>query len=102
MSTAHAYGAPAASDPLIPLQIERREVGPKDVAIDIHFCGICHSDIHHARGEWGRINYPTVPGHEIAGLVTAVEQVGVLLAQHFPADAEAADVDELPNRPVFM
>ncbi len=72
MSTAHAYGAPAAADPLVPLQIERREVGPKDVAIDIHFCGICHSDIHHARGEWGRINYPTVPGHEIAGLVTAV------------------------------
>jgi uncharacterized zinc-type alcohol dehydrogenase-like protein len=54
------------------LQIDRREVGPSDVLVDIRFCGICHSDIHHCRGEWGRVPYPDVPGHEIAGVVSAV------------------------------
>jgi uncharacterized zinc-type alcohol dehydrogenase-like protein len=72
MSTAHAYGAPSPTEPLVPLQIDRREVGPADVLIDIKFCGICHSDIHHCRGEWGKVPYPAVPGHEIAGLVSAV------------------------------
>jgi uncharacterized zinc-type alcohol dehydrogenase-like protein len=52
--------------------IERREVGPKDVLIDIKYAGICHSDIHTARGEWGEIKYPLVPGHEIAGIVAEV------------------------------
>ena len=52
--------------------IERRDVGPKDVLIDIKFAGICHSDIHTARGEWGEIEYPLVPGHEIAGVVAEV------------------------------
>ena len=51
---------------------ERREVGPKDVLIDIMFAGICHSDIHQARGEWGNSTYPMVPGHEIVGRVTQV------------------------------
>jgi uncharacterized zinc-type alcohol dehydrogenase-like protein len=69
---ASAYGATSVSDPLEPLTIERRELGAKDVHIDIKFCGICHSDIHFARGEWGEIEYPLVPGHEIAGIVTAV------------------------------
>ena len=50
----------------------RRDVGPHDVAFDIHFAGICHSDIHTVKGEWGQANYPLVPGHEIAGVVTAV------------------------------
>ena len=72
MSTAHAYGAPSATEPLVPLQIERREVGPSDVLIDIKFCGVCHSDIHHCRGEWGTVPYPAVPGHEIAGVVAAI------------------------------
>jgi uncharacterized zinc-type alcohol dehydrogenase-like protein len=72
MSTSHAYGAPAATDPLVPLEIERRAVGPRDVLIDIKFCGICHSDIHHCRGEWGEVPYPAVPGHEIAGIVREV------------------------------
>ena len=72
MSTAHAYGAPSATEPLVPLQIERREVGPSDVLIDIKFCGVCHSDIHHCRGEWGTVPYPAVPGHEIAGVVSAI------------------------------
>jgi uncharacterized zinc-type alcohol dehydrogenase-like protein len=52
--------------------VERREVGPRDVAIDIAYAGICHSDIHQAREEWGSAIFPMVPGHEIAGVVTAV------------------------------
>src|SRR5690242_760812 len=71
-TTAQAVGAPSATAPLAPLQIERRAVGPDDVRIDIKFCGICHSDIHFARGEWGEIPYPAVPGHEIAGVVAEV------------------------------
>src|SRR4051794_31696065 len=71
-TAARAYGAPAADAPLEPLQIERRAVGPKDVRIDIKFCGICHSDIHFTRGEWGKIPYPAIPGHEIAGVVAEV------------------------------
>ncbi|MEA2188358.1 MAG: alcohol dehydrogenase [Solirubrobacteraceae bacterium] len=69
---AHAYGVPSATEPLVPLTIERREVGPRDVLIDIKFCGVCHSDIHHCRGEWGEVPYPAVPGHEIAGVVAEV------------------------------
>ncbi len=72
MSTVNAYGAHGASDPMVPLTIERREVGPKDVLIEIKFCGICHSDIHFTRGEWGEVPYPAVPGHEIAGIVSDV------------------------------
>ncbi len=71
-TTAHAYGAQAADAALAPLQIERRELGPKDVRIDIKFCGICHSDIHFTRGEWGQVPYPAIPGHEIAGIVAGV------------------------------
>jgi uncharacterized zinc-type alcohol dehydrogenase-like protein len=72
MLTVNAYGATSASDPLAPMTIERRDVGPHDVLIDIKYCGICHSDIHHARGEWGEAQYPVVPGHEIAGIVAEV------------------------------
>ena len=71
-TSARAVGAPAADAALEQLEIERRPVGPKDVRIDIKFCGICHSDIHFARGEWGEIPYPAVPGHEIAGVVAEV------------------------------
>ena len=71
-TTARAVGAQAADAPLQPLTIERRAVGPKDVRIDIRFCGVCHSDIHFTRGEWGEIPYPAIPGHEIAGVVAAV------------------------------
>lgn len=71
-TTAHAFGATAAGAPLAPLTIERREVGPRDVRIDIKFCGICHSDLHHCKGEWGEQRFPVVPGHEIAGVVAAV------------------------------
>ncbi len=71
-TTARAVGAPAADAPLAPLEIVRRTLGPKDVRIDIKYCGICHSDIHFARGEWGKVPYPAVPGHEIAGIVAEV------------------------------
>ncbi|MDO7842507.1 NAD(P)-dependent alcohol dehydrogenase [Sphingomonas immobilis] len=68
----NAYGTHAGDKPLEPLAIERREPGPKDVSIDIQFCGVCHSDLHTARAEWGEAKYPCVPGHEIVGTVTAV------------------------------
>ena len=71
-TTARAVGAQAADGPLGALDIRRRAVGPGDVRIDIKFCGICHSDIHFTRGEWGKIAYPAVPGHEIAGIVAEV------------------------------
>ncbi len=72
MSRVNAYGAHGATDAVVPLTIERRELGPKDVLIEIKFCGICHSDIHFTRGEWGEVPYPAVPGHEIAGIVSDV------------------------------
>jgi uncharacterized zinc-type alcohol dehydrogenase-like protein len=71
-TNARAYGSQAADALLGPLLIERRELGPHDVRIDIKFCGICHSDIHFTRGEWGKVPYPAIPGHEIAGIVAAV------------------------------
>lgn len=59
----------SADTPLKPFQFERRAVGPKDVHIEIHYCGVCHSDIHTVRNEWGGAQYPLVPGHEITGIV---------------------------------
>jgi uncharacterized zinc-type alcohol dehydrogenase-like protein len=67
-----AYGAHAADKPLEPMDIQRRETGPKDVRIDIAYCGVCHSDLHTVRSEWGGTLYPCVPGHEIVGHVTEV------------------------------
>ncbi len=67
-----AYAAAAAKSPLTPFAVERREPGDHDVLIDILFCGICHSDVHTVRGEWGPGAYPIVPGHEIAGRVSRV------------------------------
>ncbi len=72
MAQTSAYGATAADKPLSSLAIERREPGARDVAIDILYCGVCHSDLHFVRGEWGNENWPVVPGHEIVGRVTAV------------------------------
>ncbi|HUE41302.1 MAG TPA: NAD(P)-dependent alcohol dehydrogenase [Chthoniobacterales bacterium] len=66
------YAAPSAKSPLEPLSFARRDVLPNDVKIDILFCGVCHSDIHTARDEWGGTTFPCVPGHEIAGRVVAV------------------------------
>jgi len=72
MSQVSAYGAVRADAPLQPVKIERRALGADDVEIGITHCGICHSDLHFARGEWGEQPAPAVPGHEIVGLVRAV------------------------------
>jgi uncharacterized zinc-type alcohol dehydrogenase-like protein len=70
--TTKAYGAHAADKPLEPMSIERRAPGARDVQVDIAYCGVCHSDLHTVRSEWGGTRYPCVPGHEIVGQVTAV------------------------------
>jgi alcohol dehydrogenase (NADP+) len=67
-----AYAATSATSPLAPFTIERRPVGPHDVRVEILFCGVCHSDIHQARGEWGNSTFPMVPGHEIVGRASEV------------------------------
>ena len=72
MISARAYAAATAGAALEPFTLQRREPGPHDVVIDISFCGVCHSDLHCARDEWGGQPFPCVPGHEIAGTVQAV------------------------------
>ena len=72
MPSTKAYAAQAATTPLIPFNIERRNPKPHDVQLEILYCGVCHSDLHFARNEWGMTVYPIVPGHEIVGRVTAV------------------------------
>jgi alcohol dehydrogenase (NADP+) len=97
-----AYGAHAGDKPLEAMSIERRSPGARDVQIDIAYCGVCHSDLHQVRSEWGGTKYPCVPGHEIVGHVSAVGKdvknykvgdtvgVGCLVnsCQHCPACAE--------------
>ncbi|RUR37960.1 NAD(P)-dependent alcohol dehydrogenase [Vreelandella populi] len=72
MSQAKSYAAFAADKPLAPFSFERRQPRADDVAIEILYCGVCHSDLHFARNDWGMSQYPVVPGHEIVGRVTAV------------------------------
>lgn len=72
MATVRGYAAAAAKAPLAPFVFERRAPGDHDVSLEILYCGICHSDLHQARDEWGGAIFPMVPGHEIAGRVTAV------------------------------
>jgi len=72
MMNVKAYAAYSAETPLAPFQLDRRETGELDVEIKIFFCGVCHSDIHSARNEWGGAKYPLVPGHEIVGKVTRI------------------------------
>ncbi|PTM57792.1 NAD(P)-dependent alcohol dehydrogenase [Desmospora activa] len=72
MITANARAVYGPSDAFKATTIDRRDLDPHDVLIEIKYAGICHSDIHTARSEWGPVNYPLVPGHEIAGIVTAV------------------------------
>ena len=67
-----AYGTAAADADLKPLQIDRREALDKDIEIAIMYCGVCHSDLHFARNDWGMTHYPVVPGHEIVGKVTSI------------------------------
>jgi uncharacterized zinc-type alcohol dehydrogenase-like protein len=100
-----AYGATAAENPLEVMAIARREPGPRDVQVEIAYCGVCHSDLHTVRSEWGGTKYPCVPGHEIVGKVSAVGndvkgfQVGdtvgvgcmVDSCQHCPACAEGLE-----------
>jgi alcohol dehydrogenase (NADP+) len=83
MSSVSAYAATSPTEPLTKTTITRREPGPHEVAIEIKFAGICHSDIHTVKAEWGQPNYPVVPGHEIAGVVTAV---GSEVAKHKVGD----------------
>jgi len=66
-----AYSAPAANAPLSPTSIERRDPEPHDLDIEILYCGICHSDLHKVRNDWGNTHFPIVPGHEIVGRVTS-------------------------------
>ncbi|MGV3657616.1 MAG: NAD(P)-dependent alcohol dehydrogenase [Chitinophagaceae bacterium] len=72
MSTTRAFAAYDATTPLRDFTLERREPGPDDVQIEILYCGVCHSDIHQVRNEWGNSIFPMVPGHEIVGRVTSV------------------------------
>jgi uncharacterized zinc-type alcohol dehydrogenase-like protein len=81
--TVKAYAAPSATEPLVSTTIERRDLGPNDVLIEIKYAGICHSDIHTVRGEWGAIAYPQVVGHEIVGFVT---EVGAEVTLHAVGD----------------
>ncbi|MFJ7750787.1 NAD(P)-dependent alcohol dehydrogenase [Arthrobacter sp. NPDC097144] len=83
MSTARAYAATSPTDDLVPTTIERRDVGAHDVLIDIAYAGVCHSDIHTVRGEWGQIKYPQVVGHEIVGTVA---EVGAEVTRHKVGD----------------
>jgi D-arabinose 1-dehydrogenase-like Zn-dependent alcohol dehydrogenase len=81
---AKAFAAHSATTPLSPFAFQRRQPGPKDVQIEILFCGVCHSDLHQSRDEWKEVMptvYPLVPGHEIVGRVTKVgkgQKVGVV------------------------
>ncbi len=83
MAKIPAFAAPSPKAPLAPHTIERREPGPHDVLIDILYCGVCHSDIHQARDEWGGSIFPMVPGHEIVG---RVKQVGAHVTKFKPGD----------------
>jgi len=103
MSVAKGYAALDAESPLVPFSFERREPREDDVVIAIKYSGICHSDIHQARNEWGMSLYPMVPGHEIAGIVTAVgskvtkfkvgDPVGVGCFVHSCTKCETRDED---------
>jgi len=72
MITVNSYAAMSSNTPLEAYNFERRAVGPDDVQIDILFCGVCHSDLHQVKNEWGGSQYPMVPGHEIVGTVLSV------------------------------
>jgi alcohol dehydrogenase (NADP+) len=81
--TVNAYATAGTDAPFAKTTIERRDLGPNDVLIAIKYAGICHSDIHTAKGEWGETLYPLVPGHEIAGIV---EEVGAEVTKHAVGD----------------
>ncbi len=72
MPSSKGYATQSATSALVPFTFSRREPGPTEIAVEILYCGVCHSDLHMARNEWGVSIYPMVPGHEIVGRVTAV------------------------------
>src|SRR5690554_2757336 len=74
MANTRAYAASSPTSGLAPYSFDRRELRPDDVAIEIDYCGVCHSDLHTVENDWGGSQYPVVPGHEIIGRVTAVGQ----------------------------
>ena len=80
------YAAKHSFSRLKPLEIERDDARPNEVEIDVLFCGVCHSDIHQAKNEWGNTVYPCMPGHEIAGRVSAV---GSAVTRHKVGDLVA-------------
>lgn len=86
MNNAKAYSAASETSPLARTTISRRDLTEHDVQIEILFCGICHSDLHSVRNEWGATTYPIVPGHEILGRVT---NVGSAVRNHKPGDIAA-------------
>jgi uncharacterized zinc-type alcohol dehydrogenase-like protein len=81
--TVNAIAATSTTEPLVRTTIERRDVGPRDVLIEIRYAGICHSDIHTVRGEWGAVPYPLTVGHEIVGRVA---EVGAAVTKHAVGD----------------
>jgi uncharacterized zinc-type alcohol dehydrogenase-like protein len=81
--TVKAFAALSATGPLAATTIDRRDLGPHDVLVEIKYSGICHSDIHHTRSEWRQEHYPLVPGHEIAGIVA---EVGCAVTKHAVGD----------------
>ena len=83
MTDVRAYGAQSETSGVAPLPIQRRSLRPDDVAIDIDFCGICHTDIHFVENDWDMTEYPVVPGHEIIGTVSAV---GSAVTGYSPGD----------------
>jgi len=83
MLQSKGYGATSADTPLHQLEFQRREPGPHDVQIEILYCGVCHSDLHTVRNEWGNTVYPVVPGHEIIGRVA---RVGSHVTRHLEND----------------
>ena len=84
MITAQARAMTGPTTPFSTVTIERRDVGPTDVLLDIAYAGVCHTDVHHARAEFGHTHYPIVPGHEIAGVVREVgaEVTGLAVGDH--------------------
>jgi uncharacterized zinc-type alcohol dehydrogenase-like protein len=86
MTRAIGYAAQDAASPLAPYEFERRDLRDNDVSIRILYCGVCHSDLHSCRNDWGNARYPLLPGHEIIGEVTAV---GSTVTRHKVGDKVA-------------
>lgn len=100
MLSTKGYAAQRAGAALGPFTLERREVGPKDILVQIRYCGVCHSDIHQVRDEWGSAIFPMVPGHEIVG---TVERVGAEVKKFKAGDSAGVGclwIPAVPVRPV--